>query len=211
MKGALVEFAQAFGALTPNLIVFQFNPETLRHAWTQAQAETSGSNPLAVQGLPGETFSFTLAMDVTDQIIDGNAAAKADAELNGIYARLSALEMLMFPVPPNPAAGASGRGVPASQLPAVLFLWGAGRVVPVRVTSLTITEKLFDEKLNPTHADAVIELRVLTLTELDWVSGPLKELAKAAYRYTQGKREALAIANLNNAAGSFDLPPVPGI
>ena len=145
MKGALVEFISAFGAPMPNLIVFQFNPETLVHTWTQAETETAGGNPLAVQGPPGETFSFTLFMDVTDQIAEGNSFAA----LNGIYSRISALEMLMFPVPSDPTApvpGGSGesRETPVAQLPTVLFVWGAGRILPVRVTRLTITEKLFD-------------------------------------------------------------------
>ena len=37
--------------------------------------------------------------------------------------------------------------VPASQLPTVLFVWGPGRIAPVRVTTLTITEKLYDGTL----------------------------------------------------------------
>lgn len=215
MKGALVEFVSAFGAPVPNLIVFQFNPETLVHTWSQAETETTGGNPLAVKGPPGETFSFTLFMDVTDQVAEGNSFAVGDAALNGIYSRISALEMLMFPVPSDPLApspGGSGesRETPVAQLPTVLFVWGAGRILPVRVTSLTITEKLFDRYLNPTHAEARIELQVLTPTELESMSGPLKRLAKSAYGYTQKKREVLVLANLNNALGAFDLPPLPG-
>ena len=207
MKGALVEFASSFGASTPNLIVFQFNPETLRHTWIQPEA-APGGHPLAVRGAPGETFAFTLAMDVTDQIIDGNALAQADGRLNGIYARLAALEKLMFPVPVTPAG--SDRAVPALQLATVLFVWGPGRILPVRVSSLTITETLFDPLLNPTHADAQLELKVLTPAELDAATGPLKRIAQAAYDYTTAKRDLFAAANLNNAAGSFDLPPLPG-
>ena len=210
MKGALVMFTQSFGASVPNIIVFQYNPETLRHTWTQPHGAPTGSNPLAVQGLPGETFSFTLAMDVTDQLAEGTPVAQQDAELNGIYARIAALEKLMFPVKPDPAAGGK-KSVPASQLPAVLFVWGPGRVVPVRVTSLTMTEKLFDELFNPTHAEAVIELKVLTPKELEAVAGPLKQICKAAYEYTNAKRDALAALNLNNAVDSFEMPPLPGM
>src|ERR1700690_3044709 len=102
MKGALVELMPAFGASLPNVVAFQFNPETLRHSWTQPQASTSGSNPLAVQGMPGESFSFSLAMDATDQIALGWANPQgAIANASGIYTRLSALEMLLFPVSPS--------------------------------------------------------------------------------------------------------------
>jgi hypothetical protein len=202
-------FTQLFGVSAPNIIVFQYNPETLRHTWTQPQSAATEANPLAVKGLPGESFSFTLAMDVTDQIAEGNAVAQLDAETNGIYARIAALEKLLFPVPSNPAGGK--RAVPASQVPAVLFVWGAGRVVPVRVTSLTFTEKLFDASLNPTHAEAVIELKVLTKKELDAVSGPLKQVTQAAYDYTNARRDVLAALNLNNASDSFEMPPLPGL
>jgi hypothetical protein len=94
--------------------------------------------------------------------------------------------------------------VPAAQLPTVLFIWGPGRIVPVRVTALTITEKLYDSTLlNPTHVEAQVGLRVLTQEELKYVDGPLGSLANTAYSYSQGLREALALANLANAVESI--------
>jgi len=210
-KGAFAAFTSAVGTSAPNLVVFQFNPETLRHAWTQPKA-AAGSNPLAVQSVPGESFSFTLAMDVTDALGVPGLPAFADATDNGIYSRLAALEMLMFPVAANNTltnpsnVGGGKRAVPALQVPTVLFAWGDGRIVPVRILSLTITEKLFDAKLNPTHADAAVDLRVLTPSELEACAGPLQKFATAAYQYTQHRRELNALANLNAAAGSIQLP-----
>ena len=46
-------------------------------------------------------------------------------------------------------------------MPVVLFAWGLGRIVPVRVVSLTITERLYDTLLNPVHAEAQVGLQVL--------------------------------------------------
>lgn len=215
-KGVLVELMPAFGVSMPNVIAFQFNPETLRHSWTQPQPTTSGSHPLAVPGLPGETFSFTLAMDATDQLsLPKDDPLGIDSRRNGIYARLAALEMLMFPA--KASSGLSGtspqakrpRAVPAAQLPTALFRWGDVRFVPVRVTSLTVTEKLFDASLNPTHAEAQIELRVLTPDELA-SAGPLKNIMVGAYNYSQYMREAFALANLYTAAGSSSLATIPG-
>src|SRR3954451_871274 len=84
----------------PNVIIFQFNPETMTHTWTQPEAAAGGAraNPLAVRGAPGEQFSFTLAMDASDMIADGSAVAEGIARLTGIYSRLAALEMLLYPV-----------------------------------------------------------------------------------------------------------------
>lgn len=224
IRGALIEFMPTFLIPLPNVIIFQFNPETIRHAWTPAAAAdtaapgTAGSNPLAVKGMPGESFSFTLSMNANDDIGDGNPIAIA----SGIYSRLAALEMLLYPTGAGSlsgasalvgtvsaaAAGAGGTGgatasVPASQVPTTLFIWGPGRIVPVRVTGLSITEKIYDPLLNPTYAEAQIDLKVLTPDELAVVTGPLADIAKAAYAYSQGLRQVLALANLANAVESI--------
>ncbi len=226
LRGAFVQFMETFLLPLPNVIVFQFNPEEIVHTWSPAQsaAKDEDDNPLAVSGAPGESFSFTLAMDASDMIADGSPVAEGLATVSGIYTRLAALEMLMHPTgggggglvgsvsvsaggvsaSVGGAAAGAERTVPAAQLPTVLFVWGPGRILPVKITSLSITETLYDPiLLNPTHATASVGLQVLTPRELQYVSGPLAEVAKVAYVYSQGLREALAIANLANAAESI--------
>jgi hypothetical protein len=225
LRGAFVEFTETFPLPIPNVIIFQYNPESMTHTWTPATTNPSTpgstSNPLAITGDPQESFSFTLAMDATDMIADGDAVETALATASGVYTRLAALEMLLFPTAP-PGGGLIGsvsaalgitagsgssdptRQVPAAQLPTVLFIWGPGRIVPVRVTALTITEKLYDSiLLNPTHVEAQIGLKVLRQQELQYVDGPLGSLANTAYSYMQGLREALALANLANGVESI--------
>jgi hypothetical protein len=233
LKGALVEFTPTFLPVPlPNVIVFQYNPETMTHTWAQPEAAppsatasgpAQASNPLAVKGFPGESFSFTIAMDANDEIADGNAVTAGIAQLSGVYSRLAALEMLLYPA----SAGQSGlvgavsagiasalggqapaatSAVPLSVMPVVLFIWGPGRIVPVRVTGLTITERLYDSLLNPTHAEAQLTLRVLTPAELSSASQDndvLAGLATVAYTYTFSLRQGLALANLANAAESI--------
>ncbi len=227
MKGALVEFMPTFLPVPlPNVIVFQYNPETMTHSWTQPEpagaAGAQFTNPLAVKGMPAETFSFTIAMDANDEIADGSAPTAALAQVSGVYSRLAALEMLLYPTMPQGGlvgaisaaivsglgGGSSGpvRKVPQSVMPVTLFIWGPGRIVPVRVTSLTITEKLYDSTLNPTHAEARLSLRVLTPAELVAAAADddvLSNLATIAYTYTLTLRQALALANLANAAESI--------
>ena len=104
------------------------------------------------------------------------------------------------------ASSGPTRTVPQSVMPVTLFIWGAGRIVPVRVTGLTITEKLYDSALNPIHAEAQLSLRVLTPAELVAASADddvLGNLATIAYTYTLTLRQALAVANLANAAESI--------
>lgn len=224
LRGAFVQFMPTFLVPLPNVIIFQYNPEQITHAWTPAQSasQSEDDNPLAVRGAPGETFQFTLHMDARDMIADGSPVAEGIATVSGIYTRIAALEMLLQPTgggggdllgsvsvstSAGPSMGASAsaapRPVPGSQLPTVLFVWGPGRVLPVKVTSLSITETLYDPfLLNPIHAEAAIGLQVLTPRELQYVEGPLAGVANFAYGFSQKLREGLAIANLANSAES---------
>jgi hypothetical protein len=223
LRGALIEFMESFPIPVPNVILFQYNPETMTHTWTPAKTGganapgQSPSNPLAITGDPEEAFSFTLMMDSNDTIADGSAITAGLATISGVYPRLAALEMLLFPTAP-PGGGLVGSissalglssspaatQVPAAQLPTILFVWGPGRIAPVRVTTLTITEKIYDGTLLiPVHAEAQVGLKVLTTQELQCLSGVMGTLANAAATYTSGLREALAIANLANAVESI--------
>jgi hypothetical protein len=224
LRGALIEFTESFPIPVPNVILFQYNPETMTHTWTPAKTGganapgQSPSNPLAITGPPEESFSFNLVMDSNDTIADGSAITAGLATISGVYSRLAAMEMLLFPTA-APGAGLIGSvssalglsggpppatSVPASQLPTVLFVWGPGRIAAVRVTTLTITEKLYDGTLLiPVHAEAQIALKVLTAPELQYVDGVLGTLAQGCATYMTGLREALAIANLANSVESI--------
>jgi hypothetical protein len=230
LKGALVSFMPTFVGSLPNVIVFQYNPETMTHTWNPAApppAPKAGADPMAVSGLPGESFSFKLSLSARDMIADGDAnpVAAALATGSGVSTRLAALEMLLFPSGAfagglvgtvTASVGASGlslsagggsssanSSVPRSEVPTVLFVWGPQRILPVRVTSLSVTETLYDALLNPIQADASITLRVLTPDELASVTGELKQVALVAYNYSQGLRQAQAVANLGDAAAAI--------
>ena len=205
----------------PNVIVFQINPETITHAWTEAAPPQAPSdpkvkvNPLAVTGVPGESFQFTLMLDsdqeqadvATDPVGAGLAIA------SGVYTRLAALELLQFPTlspdlrtvgqvsaatrPPRMAPAlldSSSQSVPLSQVPVALFVWGPLRIVPVRVTAFSVTEKLFDALLNPTHAEAQITLTMLTPDEVAAVQGSMAERRAGRLQLHLGMKQAQAVA-----------------
>jgi hypothetical protein len=230
MKGALVSFMPTFIGSLPNVIVFQYNPETITHQWTSVEKATAdaqpkpGANPEAAGAVPGETFAFKLSLDANDMIADGNAnpIAAGLAQLSGVSTRLAALEMLQYPSGAfsgggllgsvSAAIGAAGLSlsssatsatVPSSEVPTVLFIWGPQRIVPVRVTELSTAETLYDGLLNPTHAEVSITLRVLTPEEINGMHGEMKQIAQVAYVYTQGLRQVQAVANLGDAAASI--------
>jgi hypothetical protein len=227
LKGAFVQFMPTFLVPLPNVIIFQYNPETMTHTWTPAAPEVTPNagnkpNPLAVKGLPGESFSFTLAMDSSDMIADGSPVAVGLATATGLYSRLAALEMLLYPTGSftsnkllgavssaigNALLGSSAQvdpSVPQYMMPTVLFVWGPNRILPVRLTSLTITEKLYDSLLlNPTHAEASVGVQVLTPDEVTALSDSLAQVATVAYDYSQAFRQAMALANLANSVESI--------
>jgi hypothetical protein len=52
--------------------------------------------------------------------------------------------------------------------PLVLFVWSTSRIVPVKVTDLSITEEAFDPALNPIRAKVNLGLRVLSVDDLSF-------------------------------------------
>ncbi len=234
MKGALVSFMPTFVGSVPNVIVFQYNPESISHTWTvagdsaKATDPKAGVDPTAADRVPGEAFSFKLFLDATDMIANGstNPVAAGLATASGVYTRLAALEMLQYPTGTFSGPGllgsvsaaissaglslpGSGGGsnqnttVPRSDVPTALFVWGPQRIVPVRVTELSITETLYDGLLSPTHAEVSITLQVLTPEEITGMTGEMKQVAQVAYVYSQGLRQVQAVANLGDAAASI--------
>jgi hypothetical protein len=236
LKGALIEYMPTFLKPVPNVIVFQYNPETMTHTWRQpdpAPPSTATNNPMAVKGMPDESFSFKIVIDANEDIANGVSPQADVAAASGVYSRLAALEMLLYPSGPGTGgllgamssaeqADAADRAqqvasadpnkknppkeVTYATVPMVLFVWGPGRIVPVRLTDLTIDEQLYNETLSPTHAEAQLSLRVLTPAELQAVKANhpvLGALARVAYDYTLGLRQTLAAADLANPAASI--------
>lgn len=168
MKGALVGI-DIFNPLA-SVIVFQYNPETMTRS---LQAQTMGGNEgdkteaLRLKGAPIENITLNIEIDATDQLEKGDGIATS----MGIYPQLSSLEMLIYPksalVIANTVLMALGTiEVVPPVAPFTLFIWGPKRVLPVRITSFSITEEAYDPNLNPIRAKVALGLRVLTYSDL---------------------------------------------
>ncbi|HET8926877.1 MAG TPA: hypothetical protein VFN24_03510, partial [Microbacterium sp.] len=89
----------------------------------------------------------------------------------GIHPELAALELLVQPTSEalqgndSIARGGTLEVLPI-ETPLLLFVWGPNRVVPVRITDLSITEDAFDANLNPIRATVSLGMRVLTVDDL---------------------------------------------
>ena len=52
--------------------------------------------------------------------------------------------------------------------PLALFVWGATRILPVRITEFSVTEEAFDTNLNPIRVKVSLGMRVLSVNDLDF-------------------------------------------
>jgi len=201
LKGAFIDLGAGILGGLPNIIVFQFNPDKVTRTPSRVQPpprdDGSGTHDASqTPGQPGESISFTLRLDATDQLAQANPIAVA----SGILPGLSALELLMVPREAPTAslsalAGVSQPSQAPAKLPTVLFFWGPLRILPVSVNNLSVTESEYDTLLNPVRAEVSIALQVLTPAQLQD-----SDLARGAYKYSQGVKQVMAALNLANAA-----------
>lgn len=217
LKGALVELSEPFLGPVPNIIVFQYNPETMTRTLTPWSAgstkagsagkeEESRSQPFD----PGEKFSLNLLLDAADALEEPEKHPVA--VISGVADRVSALEMLLYPAKESFLGEFFGSlagtvdVVPRGTVPVVLFVWGPGRIVPVRLTSFSVDEQLYSPTLYPIRAKVTVGLQVLTSFSFHKVARPLsasEEMAVKAYEFTRKQKEVLARANLANSVESI--------
>jgi hypothetical protein len=201
-KGAIVGLDP--GNPLASLIVFQYNPETLTRSLSVSSAAQGTENQTDVLRLfapPTETITVDIELDATDQLEQGDNLA---TQL-GIHPMLASLEMLLYPkalgIVINGALLAVGlRPIIEPAAPLALFVWGVKRVLPVRISAMSVTEDFFDGTLNPLRAKVHLDMRVLNYHDLglDSVGGALflgHQLLKEAMATIQGVGTIAAVAS----------------
>ncbi len=153
------------------VIALQYNPEKLTRS-LQVQGAAEGaerSEALRLKGPAVETFQLEAEVDAADQLqFPEQHQTVVDA---GIGPQLAVLESLVNPTAADLLAGkalaaAGTLEIAPMESALVLFVWGAKRIVPVRVTSFSIVEEAFDPLLNPINATCNLSLRVLSIDDL---------------------------------------------
>lgn len=201
LKGALVGI-DLFNPLA-SVIIFQYNPATMSRS-LQAKISGEGNARHEVSrlgGPPTETINLEVEIDATDQLEkdDGTAVGM------GIHPQLAALEMLIYPksslVILNTALLAAGTmEIVPPEMPFTLLIWGAKRVLPVRVSNFNITEEAHDVNLNPIRARVSLGLQVLTYDDF-----PVTHPGYATFLAHQLVKETMAVVgsanNLNAVVG----------
>lgn len=195
LKGAIVGI-DPFNPLA-SVVVFQYNPDTMTRKLEPRAVSAEGDRGEAFRltGAPKETISVSLEIDATDQLEQANPLATT----MGIYPTLAALEMILYPksavVIANTIASFVGTiEVIPVEAPMTLFVWGPMRVLPVRLTSLSITEEAHDQLLNPIRAKVELSLNVLSYHDLS-VTSP----GEALFLVHHIAKEIMATTNVFNS------------
>jgi hypothetical protein len=190
-KGGLVTVDPSSWAVL-RVLPFQFNPETVTRTLQPQMAggeEGGGRSELPrVRAVPQETFKFEAEIDAADELDEGGDQAIR----LGIHARLAALEALVYPDSAHlqsvdALARAGTLEVVPPPTPLVILVWGRERVLPVRLTEMSVTEESFDRALNPVRAKVQLGFRALGAEDLGLASKG-GALAHAHHR----RKEALA-------------------
>jgi hypothetical protein len=171
LKAGIVLVDPASGAIQ-RIVSLQYNPDALTRS-LQVQAYGADgrdrSEALRLKGPPVETIRLEAELDATDQL--ERPAENPTAVAYGVHPQLAALASLVQPssaqLEANAALAAAGTlEIVPMQAPLALFVWSRSRVVPVRITELSVTEEAFDPALNPIRARVTLGLRVLTVDDL---------------------------------------------
>lgn len=170
IKGGIV-LLDPESAQVKDVISLQYNPETMSRSF-QIQGTDGGeggdrSQALRLKGPPVESYKLEAEIDATDFL------EQADSEVTrvGLHRELAVLESLIYPssddILHNEKLAASGMmEILPMESPLTLFVWSKHRVLPVRVTELSITEEAYDPSLNPIRAKVSLGMRVLSIDDL---------------------------------------------
>jgi hypothetical protein len=214
-QGAFAIYEPDDTALLSRFIPFRFNPEGLTRqlALEQAQAGGSAAAPgsTEAQGEQGadagsgtlkESVSVLLRFDLAERV----ASLSALPVEYGVMPEIAALEDLLHPAETEAEAPSDGSEPVRARgrLPLVLFIWGERRVMPVKITGMTIAESLYNAKLYPIRAEVEVSLELLGDAE-----ARDNTRVRGALDFTAANRRKMARLYLDNTAAqgtSINLP-----
>lgn len=189
-------------------IPFQYNPETLTRTLQPRGIGNGqggvGDEPgdrlevLRLKGPPHESFKFDAEFDATDA---------PEKYPDGLHPVLSALELSIYPTVSqlkleDQLAQQGQIEVAPAESPLMVLVLGRRRVVPVRVTTFSITEEMFDAALNPIRVKVSVGVRVLTVDDLGH-----QHKGGVLYLTYHGQKENFA-SSISNPVTDLGVPTV---
>jgi hypothetical protein len=209
LRGAFIAYEPGGYPDRRRVIPFRFNPESLSRSLQIEQGNTAPATAGAASGAPSstgeqaadastgalkESYSVQVRVDFADRL---DATRELPEEL-GVAPEIAALEDLLYPAENEADAPSTGTEAVSQRpvRPTVLFVWGRKRVVPVRITAMTINETEYNDQLNPVRAEIEVTVEVLGQTE-----AADNEAVRSALAFTRSKRRELASLFYGNTAG----------
>lgn len=191
------------------VIALQYNPDTLtRSLQVQAVGENGDrSDAMRFKAPPIETLKFEAEIDATDLLEE--PGKNPGAVESGIHAQLAVLETMIYPpvaqlLANNALAQAGTLEIVPIEAPLILFVLGKNRILPVRVTEMSVTEEAFDPKLNPIRAKVSLGLRVLNVNDLGF-----QHKGGNLYLVYQRQKERFAAAARTAVFGTLGIGGIP--
>lgn len=210
LRGAFAAYDSQSHIPRPHIVVFQYNPENVSRSLQPQSASGSDQtglelDTLRVSGPPKETMELSIDLDAADQLEKPGDHPLTVA--HGLGPALASLELLMYPktadvIERRVRLAAGEVQVASLEVPIALLIWGTSRVIPVKFTSLSITEQAFDTNLNPIRAEASVSLDVLSYENL-----PLLSLGGIASIADHARKESLSLLNTVDASDYLGLLP----
>ena len=209
LKGGIVLLDPSSGTVK-GIISLQYNPETISR--TLQPKAVSGdqqdrSEALRLKGPPIETIKLDTEIDATDQLEfpDQNPVATQA----GIHPQLAALELIVYPtsaqlLEANGLAAGGTLEIAPMEAPLTLFVWSKNRIIPVRLTDLSITEEAFDAALNPIRAKVSLGMRVLSVDDLGF-----EHRGGNLFMIYQQQKERLAGQSPRGTFGQLGITGIP--
>jgi len=209
IRGALIEYGTDFLGPIPNVVIFQFNPESLtRNIEIPPRPTGVAVRETSSAGVPPvEKFTLKVQFNAADALNRSDNALDP-VRTFGLGPQLAALEKMARPATKRllsaaldaigDALGLGGgddptQSIPREKYPRILFIWGVTRVLPVIIESLSITEQQYDSVLNPMQAEVSLGLAVVP-------PGTCSDdtVGRGAFTYSETAKEAMAVLNLAN-------------
>lgn len=208
LKGGIV-LIDPDTSVVQRIIALQYNPDSLSRT-LQVQAVKEGgdrSEALRLKGPPVETIKLEAEIDATDQL--EFPAQNPNATRFGIQPQLAVLETIIYPpsnqlLANNTLAQSGTLEIAPMLAPLTLFIWSQNRIVPVRLTDLSVTEEAFDPALNPIRAKVSLGMRVLSVDDLLFASK-----GGSLFMIYQQQKERLAAISPAGQLGSLGIGAIP--
>jgi hypothetical protein len=204
IRGGLVVIDPVSGR-TLQVIALQYNPESLTRTF---QVQSAGDNAarsqaLRLTGPPVEQLKVDAELDAADRL-EFPEQNDVTGRL-GIHPQLAALEQLLYPTvaqlsAANSLAGLGTLEITPAESPLTVFVWSASRIMPVRLTDVSVTEEAFDPNLNPLRARVSLGMRVLTVNDVGF-----DHRAGALYLAHHRRKEQIAAQAASAALSSLGI------